>query len=98
MNYYLKITLLGFITVNYKNLQLKIANCEKLFPIIENLYALRNETMFKSRNVHTVRYGTETASVFAPRIWSRIPRSYEECSSVNEFKAKVKFCYPENCA
>ena len=54
--------------------------------------------MFKSRNVHTVRYGTETASFFAPRIWSRIPRSYEECSSVNEFKAKVKFCYPENCA
>ena len=65
-------------------------------PIIENPYGLRNETKFKSRNVHTVRYGIETASFVAPRIWSSIPRSYKECSSVNEFKAKIKFWYPEN--
>ena len=66
-------------------------------PIIENPYNLRNETKFKSRNVKTVRYGIETASFVAPRIWSSIPRSYKECSSVNEFKAKIKFWYPENC-
>ena len=64
---------------------------------MENPYDLRNETMFKSRNVHTVQYGIETASFVAPRIWSSIPRSYKECSSVNEFKAKFKFWYPEIC-
>ena len=46
-----------------------------IFPIIENPYDLRKETKFKSRNVHTVRYGIETASFVAPRIWSIIPRS-----------------------
>ena len=67
-----------------------------VFPIIENPYDLRSETEFKSRNVHTVRYGIETASFVAPRIWSSIPRSYKDCSSVNEFKAKIEFWYPEN--
>ena len=62
---------------------------ENIFPIIENPYDLRNEIKFKSRNVHTVRYGIETASFVAPKIWSSIPRSYKECSSVNEFNRKL---------
>ena len=70
---------------------------KNVFPIIENPYDLRNETKFKSRNVHTVRYGIQTASFVAPRIWRSIPRSYKDCSSVNKFKAKIKFWYPENC-
>ena len=45
----------------------------------------------------TLPYGIETASFVAPRIWSSIPRSYKECSSVNEFKAKLQFWYPEIC-
>ena len=65
--------------------------------IIENPYDLRNETKFKSRNVYAVRYGIETASFIAPEIWSSIPRSYGEFSSVNKFKAKIKFWYLENC-
>ena len=70
---------------------------KNIFPIIENPYDLRNETKFKSRNVHTVRYGIESAFFLETRIWSSIPRSYKECSSVSEFKAKIKFLYPENC-
>ena len=70
---------------------------KNVFPIIKNPYDLRNETKFKSRNVNTGRYGIETASFFAPRIWSSILRSYKEFSSVNESKAKTKFWYPENC-
>ena len=68
-----------------------------VFPIIENPYDLRNESNFKSRNVHTGQYDIETAPFVAPKIWSSIPRSYKECSSVKEFKAKIKFWYPENC-
>ena len=70
---------------------------KNVFPIVENKDDLRNKTNFKSRNVYTVRYGIETASFVAPRIWSSILRSYKECSSVNEFKAKIKFWYPEDC-
>ena len=64
---------------------------KNVFPAIENPYRLRNETKFRSRNIKTVRYGIETASFIPPRIWSNIPRSYKECSSVNVFKAKIKF-------
>ena len=39
----------------------------------------------------------ETASFFAPRIWSSIPQEYTEYNSTNEFKAKIKFWYSENC-
>ena len=62
-------------------------------PIIENPYNLRNETKFKSRDVSTAWYGIETTSFVAPRIWSSIPRSYKECSSIKEFKEKLKFWY-----
>ena len=64
---------------------------KNVFPMIENPYNLKNETKFKSRNVQTVPYGIEATSFVAPRIWSNIPRNYTECSSVNEFKAKIKF-------
>ena len=95
-------------SIHYRNLQRLIIEIftvklglaseimKNVFPIIENPYNLRNETKFKSKNVHTVRYVIETASLVAPRIWSSIPRSYKECSSANEFKAKIKFWYPEN--
>ena len=91
---------------NLQNLEIEIFKVKlgiapdimkKAFPIIENPYDLRNETKFKSRNVNTVRHGIETASFVAPRIWSSIPRSYKECSSVKEFEAKIKFWYQENC-
>ena len=62
---------------------------KNVFPIIESSYKLRNETKFKSRNVHTVRYGTETV---APRSWRSILRSYKQCSSANEIlKQKLNF-------
>ena len=47
---------------------------KNVFPIIENPHDLRNKSKFKSRNVPTVRYGIETASSIARRIWSTIPR------------------------
>ena len=72
---------------------------KNIFLIIENPYNLRNETKFKSRNIHTVRHGIEAASFVAPIIWSSIPRNYKECSSVKEFKAKIKFwCIHANFA
>ena len=81
MNYYLRITLLGLITVTYKNFAIDISKAKlgiapdimkNVFPIIENPYDLRNKTKFKSRNVNTIRYGIETAYFVALRIWSSI--------------------------
>ena len=36
--------------------------------MIENPYGSRNKTKFKSKNVHTVRYGIKTVSFVALRL------------------------------
>ena len=91
----------NFFRIHHRNLQ-KLASeivkvelgfapevMKNVFSIIENSYNLRNETKFKSRNVPTVRYRTETV---APRSWRSIPRSYKQCSSANEvLKQKLNF-------
>ena len=66
-----KMQFVGSVTGNMKNFS----------QIIENPYDLRTETKFKSRNDHTVRYGTETASFIVPRIWSSISNDHNECNS-----------------
>ena len=38
---------------------------KEVFEIIEGLYAIRNEIKLKSRKIHSVRYGIETASLLA---------------------------------
>ena len=52
---------------------------------------------FKSRNVRTVAYGTETLSFFGPKIWSIIPTEIKECKSLSEFKSKIKKWKPHHC-
>ena len=69
---------------------------ETMKNVIENPYNLRKETKVKSANIHTVRYDIETASFVALWSWSSILKYYKECSSVYEFKAKIKFWYSEN--
>ena len=62
-----------------------------VLQIIENLYGSRNETKFKSINIRNFRYGIETGSFVASRIWSSILKYHKKCNSLNQFKAKIKF-------
>ena len=62
-----------------------------VLQIIENLYGSRNETKFKSINIRNFRYGIETGSFVAPRIWSSILKYHKKCNSLNQFKEKIKF-------
>ena len=82
--------------MKYSKLGLALEITKSIFPIIENLYDLSNETKLKSRNTHTVWHAIETAFLVVPIIWSSIPRSCKECNSVNKVKAKIKFWYPES--
>ena len=45
---------------------------------------------FKSRNVNTVLYGTETISFLGPKIWSIIPTDMKNATSFFEFKRKIR--------
>ena len=66
----------------------KIENCR---------YNLRNQTKFKTRNINTTRYGTETIANIGPKIWNLVPTNIKESNTVSEFKAKIKQWIPVNC-
>ena len=60
-----------------------------VFELNDNPYSLRNDmAFFKSRNVHTVRYGI--ASFVGPRIWKSLPQEIKESASLQIFKSKIK--------
>ena len=52
---------------------------------------------FKSRNINTVRYGTETISFLGPKIWSIIPIEMKNATSFLEFKRKIRTWKPAGC-
>ena len=62
---------------------------------ISNSYDLRNHKELYSRNPKTVRYGTETVSYIAPKIWSKVPETIKMSSSLESFKAKIRKWEPE---
>ena len=49
---------------------------KEVFEIVEGFYALRNELKRKSRKIHSVRYGTETASFVGAGVWK-----FKDCKS-----------------
>ena len=69
----------------------------EFFDIIECLNPLRNELRFKSRNIRTVGYGIKTVVLVFSRTWSYMSNELKECTSLNEFRSKIKTWKPENC-
>ena len=49
---------------------------------ISNIYYIRNNKGLYSRNPKSVRYGTETVSCMAPKIWGKIPETIKMSSSL----------------
>ena len=62
---------------------------------ISNSYDLQNHEERYSRNPKTVRYGTETVSYMAPKIWSKVPETIKMSSPLESFKTKVRKWKPE---
>ena len=60
-------------------------------------YNLRNPNPLKGRNVNAVRYGKETISYLAPKIWEIIPKHIKESKSLDIFKQRIRNWSPENC-
>ena len=53
-------------------------------------YNLRTQNDFSSRVPKTVKYGTETISFSAPRVWALVPEKMKECSCLKAFKSKIR--------
>ena len=96
------------VTIHEKNIQtlsielFKVLNglapaiMDELF-LVKKYQIYNSKFPFKSRNVRTVAYGTETLSFLGPKIWSIIPTEIKECKSLNEFKSKIKKWKPHHC-
>ena len=61
---------------------------KSIFPASTLQYNLRNESAFKTENIRTVRYGSETISFWGPKIWELIPNEIKNSKSLLEFKYK----------
>ena len=70
---------------------------KEVLEIVEGPHALRNELKLKSRKIHSVRYGIETASFVGARVWNSLPSDLKQCKSLELFKSKIKNWIPENC-
>ena len=64
-------------------MKLALEMMSEVFDIIETPYPLRNELRINSRNMHTVRYGIETAAFVGSRIWSCVASEQKESTSLN---------------
>ena len=87
------------VTVHQRNLQTlatemyKILNglspdiMQDIFEIKSNSYNTRNAPVFSLRNIKTVKYGLQTISYMAPRIWDLAPKKMDQVTILNELKA-----------
>ena len=98
----------GSVTVHARNIQLLATEIYKVInnlspEIMNEVFQLKEYTNyssrfpFKSHNVKTVFYGTETLSFLGPKIWSILPEALKRLSSLKEFKKQIKLWKPEKC-
>ena len=67
-----------------------------VFPIKENIkYCSKNN--FKTRNIHSAKYGTETLVHLGPEIWALVPDFIKVEKSLSTFKIKIKSWCPSKC-
>ena len=55
-------------------------------------YNLRQDVSFRSYNVKTVLYGTETLSYLGPKIWNLVPSNIRDCATEPIFRKKMEKC------
>ena len=96
-------------TIHHRNLQklatemYKVKNnmspsfMNSMFPLASNIYNLRNNQDFKTDNIRTVSYGSETIAYRGPKTWALVPQNIKISNTLQEFKAKIKHWKPEGC-
>ena len=69
----------------------------EIFVERNNNYSLRGNNVLTRRTVNSVRYGTETVSFLAPKIWYILPNDIKDSESLDIFKSKIKKWIPSEC-
>ena len=60
-------------------------------------YELRGNNFLERRRVKSVRYGTESISSLAPKIWEILPNEIKDSDTLQISKAKTKKWVPVEC-
>ena len=69
----------------------------EIFVERNNNYSLLGNNVLTRRRVNSVRYGTETVSFLAPKIWDILPKDIKDSESLDIFKRKIKKWIPSEC-
>ena len=78
-------------TETYKFLQgLSPPLMNEIFVERNNNYSLLGNNVLTRRRVNSVRYGTETVSFLAPKIWDILPKDIKDSESLDIFKRQIK--------
>ena len=90
-------------SIHHRNIQSLAIELYKFFhglspSIMKNVFHfntnipcnLRSRSEFYSRIPKTVKYGTETVSYLAPKIWSSVPNAIKSSKSLDVFKSKIR--------
>ena len=85
-------------TVTYKFLQgLSPPLMNEIFAERNNNYSLRGNNVLTRPRVNSVRYGIETVSFLAPKIWDILLNNIKDSESLDIFKRKTKNLIPWEC-
>ena len=96
------------VTIHTRNIQALATELFKVVSgqspeIIKEVFSLKENVPyctkfpFKTRNVRTVAYGTNTLSFLGPKIWAIVPTAIKESKSLVEFKREICKWKPERC-
>ena len=88
--------------IHHKNLQVLATEIYKVkqglsSQIMHNVcefknvpYKMKRQYLFPSRNVHSVRHGTDNLTYLGPKIWNIVPLVIKNSESLSVFKIKIK--------
>ena len=62
----------------------------EVFVPRQSNYELHGNNFLERRRVKSVRYGTESISSLAPKIWEILPNEIKDSDTLQIFKAKIK--------
>ena len=69
----------------------------EMFVPCQSNYELHGNNFLERRRVKSVRYGTESISSLAPKIWEILPNEIKDSDTLQIFKAKIKKWVPVEC-
>ena len=59
---------------------------------------IRSQTDFVRDYVNTRRYGLNSLSYFAPKVWDIVPSEIKNINSLQKFKTEIRKWDPQNCS